>query len=101
MLTAFVKKDQEQKANITAQAPGASKSTLITTPISSVSSEPEQEAKFAAAIAGFGQLLTKSKYLEGWTWDQNIALANAGKGDDPYGYRSEAVQLMRLAKSLK
>jgi Ca-activated chloride channel family protein len=83
------------------KAPGASKSTLITTPISSVSSEPEQEAKFAAAIAGFGQLLTKSKYLEGWTWDQNIALANTGKGDDPYGYRTEAVQLMRLAKSLK
>ncbi len=83
------------------KAPGASKSKLITTPISSVSSEPEQEAKFAAAIAGFGQLLTKSKYMNNWSWDQNITLANAGKGDDPYGYRAEAVQLMRLAQSLK
>jgi Ca-activated chloride channel family protein len=83
------------------KAPGASKSILIATAIPSVSTEPNQEAKFAAAIAGFGQLLTKSKYLNGWTWDQNIALANAGKGDDLYGYRAEAVQLMRLAKSLK
>ena len=83
------------------KAPGASKSKLITTPISPVSSEPGQEAKFAAAIAGFGQLLTKSKYLNNWSWDQNITLANAGKGDDPYGYRAEAVQLMRLAQSLK
>ncbi|MEH6361474.1 MAG: VWA domain-containing protein, partial [Amylibacter sp.] len=83
------------------KAPGAAKSTLITTAIPSVSKAPNQEAKFAAAIAGFGQLLIQSKYLEGWSWDQNIALANAGKGDDPYGYRAEAVQLMRLAQSLK
>ncbi len=83
------------------KTPGAAKSTLITTPIPAASDEASQEAKFAASIAGFGQLLTKSKYLEGWTWDQNIALANAGKGDDPYGYRAEAVQLMRLAQSLK
>ncbi len=83
------------------KAPGETKSTLITTPIASVSGEANGEAKFAAAIAGFGQLLTQSKYLNGWTWDQNIALANAGKGDDLYGYRAEAVQLMRLAHSLK
>lgn len=83
------------------KVPGASKSRLITTAIPAASDSPSQEAKFAASIAGFGQLLTKSKYLNGWTWDQNIALANAGKGADLYGYRAEAVQLMRLAQSLK
>ena len=83
------------------KTPGQSKSKLITTPIPTTSQEASQEARFAASIAGFGQLLTKSKYLNGWTWDQNIALANAGKGEDPFGYRAEAVQLMRLAKSLK
>ncbi len=83
------------------KVPGESKSTLITTAIPPVSNTPSQEAKFAASIAGFGQLLTKSKYLNGWTWDQNITLANAGKGADLYGYRTEAVQLMRLAQSLK
>jgi len=83
------------------KAPGKTKSTLITTAIPSVSDQPSQEAKFAASIAGFGQLLAKSKYLNSWTWDQNISLANAGKGDDLFGYRTEAVQLMRLAQSLK
>ena len=83
------------------KAPGKTKSTLITTAIPSASDQPSQEAQFAASIAGFGQLLTKSKYLNSWTWDQNIALANAGKGDDLFGYRTEAVQLMRLAQSLK
>ncbi len=83
------------------KVPGNAKSTLIATAIPAASGKPSQEAKFAAAIAGFGQLLTKSKYLSNWSWEQNIALANAGKGDDPYGYRAEAVQLMRLAKSLE
>ncbi len=83
------------------KAPGAAKSTLITTTIPTTSDTPSQEASFAASIAGFGQLLTKSKYLNDWTWDQNIALANVGKGADLYGYRAEAVQLMRLAQSLK
>jgi len=82
------------------KAPGKAKSTLITTAIPSVSDQPNQEAQFAASIAGFGQLLAGSKYLNSWTWDQNIALANAGKGDDLFGYRTEAVQLMRLAQSL-
>ena len=59
-----------------------------------------ETARFAAAIAGFGQLLTDEKYLNGWTWDKNIALALSGKGSDQFGYRAEAIQLMRLAKSL-
>ncbi len=83
------------------KAPGANKSTLITTTIPATTDTPSKEAMFATSIAGFGQLLTKSKYLNGWTWDQNITLANAGKGADLYGYRTEAVQLMRLAQSLK
>ena len=31
---------------------------------------------------------------------QAIALAVAARGEDPYGYRNEAVTLMRLAASL-
>ena len=80
--------------------PGESKSKLITTPISHGTQEANETARFAAAIAGFGQLLTDEKYLNGWTWDKNIALALSGKGSDQFGYRAEAIQLMRLAKSL-
>ena len=58
------------------------------------------ETRFAAAIAGFGQLLTGSKYLGDWGWDQAIDLALASRGGDEFGYRIEAVNLMRTAKAL-
>ena len=74
---------------------------MIETPILDSEAKLGDNARFATAIAGFGQLLTKSKYLDGWTWDQNIDLALGSKGEDAFGYRTEAIQLMRLAKSLQ
>ncbi|GLS88749.1 hypothetical protein GCM10010873_37230 [Cypionkella aquatica] len=58
------------------------------------------ETRFAASIAGFGQLLTGAKYLGDWGWDQAIDLALASRGADEFGYRIEAVNLMRTAKAL-
>jgi Ca-activated chloride channel homolog len=81
------------------KAPGEDASTLIETPITGTE-EATAETRFAAAIAGFGQLLQGSVYLGDWGWDQAINLALSARGDDPYGYRIEAVNLMRLAKSL-
>ncbi|MBD3680062.1 MAG: VWA domain-containing protein [Rhodobacteraceae bacterium] len=80
--------------------PGETVSTLIETPIPVSASEAGTEARFAAAIAGFGQLLRGGDYLGDWGYDDAIALANGAKGADPYGYRAEAVTLMRLADSL-
>ncbi|MEL6685355.1 MAG: VWA domain-containing protein, partial [Pseudomonadota bacterium] len=79
--------------------PGETVSQLIETPIIG-SSIPGTEAQFAAAIAGFGQLLRDDRYLGDWGYDDAIALANANRGEDAFGYRTEAVQLMRLAQSL-
>ncbi|EBA13219.1 vWA domain-containing protein [Roseobacter sp. CCS2] len=79
--------------------PGEAVSQLIETPITG-SSVPGTEANFAAAIAGFGQLLRDDRFLGNWGYDDAIALANANRGEDSFGYRTEAVQLMRLAQSL-
>ncbi len=79
--------------------PGQAVSKLIETPITT-GTDPTDDTRFAAAIAGFGQLLQNSTYTGDWSYDQAIALANAAKGSDDYGYRAEAVTLMRLAKSL-
>lgn len=81
------------------KAPGEDVSQLIETPIIG-EAIPGTEASFAAAIAGFGQLLRDDSYLGDWGYDDAIALANAHRGEDPFGYRTEAVQLMRLAQSL-
>ena len=81
------------------KAPGEADSALIEMPISA-DLTPAPDAGFAMAIAGFGQLLRNDTYLGDWSWGDAIALANANKGSDDYGYRAEAVQLMRLAQSL-
>lgn len=82
------------------KAPGEDVSTLIETPILSDMAAISEDARFSAAIAGFGQLLRDGKYLGDWGYRDLIALANANRGADAYGYRTEAVQLMRLAQSL-
>ena len=79
------------------KAPGEDTSTLIEQPIAA---DVTGTASFATAIAGFGQLLRGSTYLGNWSYGDAIALANETKGADPFGYRAEAIQLMRLADSL-
>ena len=81
------------------KAPGEDESRLIEMPISE-DANPVTSNDFAAAIAGFGQLLRASPYLGEWSYADAIALATASKGADPFGYRAEAIQLMRLAASL-
>ena len=79
--------------------PGAAESQLLETPILETT-PPNSEAQFAAAVAGFGQLLRGDASVGSWSYADAIALANAHRGTDRFGYRSEAVQLMRLAESL-
>ena len=80
--------------------PGATGSVLQETAIRAGDAAPSEDARFAVAIAGFGQLLAGAKYLGDWGWDQAIEQALAARGADEFGYRIEAVNLMRLAKGL-
>ena len=64
----------------------------------SVAATPD-DSRFAAAVAGFSQLLTGEQYTGSYSYDDVIALTQAAKGDDPFGYRSEFANLARLAKS--
>ncbi len=82
------------------KAPGSTRSRLIEHAIPNVVSPAGQEARFAVAIAGFGQLLRHSNYLGNWGWSDAIALARGAAGKDAFGYRHEAINLMRLAQSL-
>lgn len=61
---------------------------------------PNENARFAAAVAGFGQLLRGGKYTGAFTYDDVIALANGAKGKDEFGLRSEFINLVRLAKNV-
>jgi Ca-activated chloride channel family protein len=82
------------------KTPGEETSRLLETPIHTETNRPGQDALFATAIAGFGQLLRDPSWLGEWGWDEAIALAAENRGDDPFGYRNEALRLMRLAEGL-
>lgn len=59
------------------------------------------DARFAVAVAGFGEWLRGGKYAGTLKPDDIISLAAGAKGDDPYGYRAEFVNLVRAAKTAK
>jgi Ca-activated chloride channel family protein len=81
--------------------PDQDRSTLITTPITlDHETVPEaREARWATAVAAFGQLLKGGKYTGAYTYDDVIALAQGAKGEDRFGYRAEFINLVRLART--
>jgi Ca-activated chloride channel family protein len=56
--------------------------------------------RFSASVAGFGMLLRNSENKGTTTYKSIIDLASASKGKDSEGYRSEFIQLIKLAKHL-
>lgn len=82
---------------------GSDESTLITRPIRASDAVASQElasddARFAASVAAFGQMLRGGQYTKDFTHDAVIALAQSAKGEDPFGYRAEFINLVRLAQ---
>jgi len=85
--------------------PGENASRLISTPVDGRSeakalSDAPQDARFAAAVAAFAQLLRGDTSLGTFTYDDVIALARAARGDDMFGYRAEFINMVELAKHI-
>lgn len=59
-----------------------------------------ENLRFAAAVAGFGQLLRGGKYTADWDYQDALLLAKAARGKDEHGYRAEMLGLLKLADSL-
>jgi Ca-activated chloride channel family protein len=57
--------------------------------------------RFAVAVAGFAQLMKKSKFTQGLDYEWVVDTANNARGEDEFGYRSEFVKLVRSADALK
>jgi len=84
--------------------PGEDESRLIERPITlaDVSDDLKtapRETRWAAAVAGYGQLLRRAPYTGDFDFDDVIALAQGARGDDPFGYRAEFIQLARQAQT--
>lgn len=59
-----------------------------------------ENTRFAVAVAGFGLLLRHSRYSNDLTFDKVVEMAERAKGDDPEGYRSEFISLVKKARGL-
>ncbi|MEC7120627.1 MAG: VWA domain-containing protein [Pseudomonadota bacterium] len=81
--------------------PNGETSTEFAVPISvQVTRQPSTDLMFAAAVAGYGQLLKNSKYRGQWSYAQSAELAQQGLGADRGGYRADFVKLVKLTDSV-
>ncbi|XUJ34544.1 YfbK domain-containing protein [Bradyrhizobium japonicum] len=76
---------------------------LVRTPVDRASEHGRFEdapldARFATSVAAFGEILRGGKHTGRFGYDDVLRIASAARGDDPYGYRSEFLQLVRAAK---
>ena len=85
------------------KAPNSEASKLLSFPIANKVSTPSADTNFAMAVAGYGQLLTNSKYVNDLTYAQITELAQAGLHSpaDKTDSRAEFVKLIQLADSLQ
>ncbi len=62
--------------------------------------EASPDFTFAAAVASFGMILRGSPHAGDATYDFVYELAQAGVGDDPFGYRAEFLGLVESARNI-
>ena len=82
--------------------PGEDRSVLVERPVTrtDISREADESLRFAAAVAAYADLLRGGRHVNGFTWAQVETLARDARGDDPWGYRGEFLQLLTQARSL-
>lgn len=87
------------------KAPKGSDSKLIKTVVKTENMIEEIQDtsgafRFSASVAAFGQQLRGGKFLNDFDYDEIRDLALGSRGMDPFGYRAEFINLVRLAKDL-
>ncbi len=90
------------------KAPTGDSSKLISQPINKAShalNKASIDTQFAMAVAGFGQRLTQSDYINDWQYSDSTKLAKSSIADRPSsdtdGTRRNFVTLTELASALK
>ncbi|MEM5474161.1 VWA domain-containing protein [Hoeflea sp. AS60] len=91
---------------IRAKVPGEAQSKLTEIPVlkdaevSSFADAPE-DVRFSIGVAAFGQKLRGIDQVDSFGFEAIEKIAADARGEDPFGYRSEFLQLVRLAMGLE
>ncbi len=85
--------------------PDGDKSELVTMPVTDANAVVDVNAasadiRFSVAVAAFGQKLKGVSALQDYAYGSILGLAEAARGNDPFGYRAEFVKLVQLAQGL-
>lgn len=90
---------------IRAKLPGETESSLTEIAVTTGNEmgsfdEAPDDVRFSVAVAAFGQKLRGTGQVASYGYDAIEQVASEARGADPYGYRAEFLQLVRLADSL-
>ena len=51
--------------------------------------------RWSASVAAFGMMLRDSEYVKNYSYDEIVQMAQAAKGNDHEGYRSEFINMVK------
>ncbi|WPE20552.1 VWA domain-containing protein [Shinella zoogloeoides] len=85
--------------------PDGDTSELATMPVTDADAVADVNAasadvRFSVAVAAFGQKLKGVTALQDYAYGSILGLAEAARGNDPFGYRAEFLKLVQLARGL-
>ncbi|GMB82138.1 VWA domain-containing protein [Shinella zoogloeoides] len=85
--------------------PDGDTSELATMPVTDADavadvSAASADVRFSVAVAAFGQKLKGVTALQDYAYGSILGLAEAARGNDPFGYRAEFLKLVQLARGL-
>nr|WP_275791117.1 VWA domain-containing protein [Rhizobium gei] len=85
--------------------PDSDTSSLSSTPVTEKNAavsleQASPDVRFSVAVAAFAQKLHGTDAVSKYAYGSIVDLAATARGDDPYGYRAEFLNLVRLAKSI-
>ena len=85
--------------------PDGDTSELATLPVTDADAVADVNAapadvRFSVAVAAFGQKLKGVSALQDYAYGSILGLAEAARGNDPFGYRAEFLKLVQLAGGL-
>ena len=100
--TTVVASDDLMTVKLRYKEPDGQESRLLTQRMKAneVGTEPEGDFLFASAVAEFGLLLRDSQWKGRASYDHVRQAAEHAKGDDPFGYRKEFLDLVSTAQHL-
>jgi Ca-activated chloride channel homolog len=97
--------DEYAFVKIRFKLPNEEKSRLVSQAVTNANAVPDlaaapEDVRFGIAVAAFGQKLRDEDQVANYSMTEIETLANAARGPDAFGYRSEFVKLVRLAEGL-